>query len=219
MRAQLQLAIDTLTPREALTLIEQVSASIDLIEAGTPFLKRFGLGVLAQFHQVAPEKLLVADMKCMDAGAYEAAIAFDAGADIVTILGCAPDETLLAALKEARRRQRHILVDLIAVAHPIQRAQQLERLGIDYIGVHTGLDQQAQGQTPLAMLKEIRAAVQTPVAVAGGINGESINAIAALDPTLIIVGSHITQASDPVAVSLALRKSLDRQQQRVQPVG
>ncbi len=73
MKKKLQLAIDTLTPQEALTLVEQVHPYIDLIEAGTPFTKRFGLEVLAHFRQVAPDNLLVANMKVMDAGAYEVA--------------------------------------------------------------------------------------------------------------------------------------------------
>ena len=211
METKLQLAIDTLTPQGALILVEQVSPYIDIIEAGTPFIKRFGLEVLARFRQVAPDKLLVADMKMMDAGAYEAAIAFDAGADIVTVLGCATDETILGALQEAKKRDRQVVVDLIAVRDKVQRAQQLECFGVHYIGVHTGLDQQAIGETPLSDLKQIRSAVHTPLAVAGGITVHSMHDIAALEPAIIIVGSHITQSPDPVAVSFALRKVLDQQ--------
>ncbi len=111
----LQLAIDTLTPSEAVALVEKVHPYIDLIEAGTPFIKRFGLDALKLFRQVAPGKLIVADMKAMDAGAYEAAIAFEAGADIMTVLGCANDETILGALQEANKCNRLIAVDLIAV--------------------------------------------------------------------------------------------------------
>src|SRR5207248_6037437 len=87
MTIGLQLAIDTLTPREAVALVERVHPSIDLIEAGTPFIKRFGLDVLDLFRQAAPNKLIVADLKAMDAGAYEASLAFDAGADMMTVLG------------------------------------------------------------------------------------------------------------------------------------
>src|SRR5258708_39120051 len=85
----LQLAIDTLTLSEAVALVEKVHPYIDLIEAGTPFIKRFGLDALKLFRQVAPGKLIVADMKPMDAGADEAAIAFEAGVEIITIVGCA----------------------------------------------------------------------------------------------------------------------------------
>lgn len=211
MAIGLQLAIDTLTPHEAVALVEKVHPSIDLIEAGTPFLKRFGLGVLNLLRQAAPNKFIVADMKTMDAGAYEASIAFDAGADIMTVLGCASDETILGALSEAKKRQRFIAVDLIAVPNKLERARQLEKMGVHCIGIHTGLDQQALGLTPLADFEQIRSAVSTPLVVAGGINRDSIHRIAALRPTIVVVGSHITSATNPEAVCLALYTVLHQQ--------
>ncbi|HEX6480025.1 MAG TPA: 3-hexulose-6-phosphate synthase [Ktedonobacteraceae bacterium] len=211
MTTGLQLAIDTLTPREAVALVERVHPSIDLIEAGTPFIKRFGLGVLDLFRRVAPNKLIVADLKAMDAGAYEASIAFDAGADIMTVLGCASDETILGALHEANRRQRCIAVDLIAVPDKLERARQLENMGVHYICIHAGIDQQALGITPLADLEQIRLAVSTPLVVAGGINVNSIHAVASLGPAVVVVGSYITSASNPEAVCSALHTALDQQ--------
>ncbi len=207
----LQLALDTLTPSQAVALLEKVHPYINLIEAGTPFIKRFGLDVLKLFRQVAPGKLIVADMKAMDAGAYEAEIAFEAGADIMTVLGCANDETILGALQEANKRHRLIAVDLIAVPDKLRRAQQLEHFGVHFIGIHTGMDQQVLGATPLSDLKQIRFAVHTPLVVAGGISRNSIGAIAALEPAIVVVGSHITSAPDPVAVSCALHEVLAQQ--------
>jgi 3-hexulose-6-phosphate synthase len=212
MTIGLQLAIDTLTPREAVALLERVQPSIDLIEAGTPFIKRFGLDVLDLLRKTAPNKLIVADMKTMDAGAYEAKIAFDAGADIMTVLGCASDETIVGALNEANRRQRRIAVDLIAVPDKLERARQLANMGVHYIGIHTGMDQQALGITPLADLEQIRLAVSTPLVVAGGINANSIHAIAAQGPAVVVVGSHITAAANPEAVCFALHTALLQQQ-------
>src|SRR5260221_12576789 len=84
----LQLAIDTLTPSEAVALGEKVHPYIDLIEAGTPFIKRFGLDALKLFSQVAPGKLIVANIKARDAGAYEAAIDFEAGTVLIPHLCC-----------------------------------------------------------------------------------------------------------------------------------
>src|SRR5260370_3732213 len=207
----LQLAIDTLTPSEAVALVEKVHPYIDLIEAGTPFIKRFGLDALKLFRQVAPGKLIVADMKAMDAGAYEAAIAFEAGADIMTVLGCANDETILGALQEANKRNRLIAVDLIAVPNKLRRAQQLEHFGVHYIGIHTGMDQQVLGATPLFDLKQIRFAVNTHLVVAVGINIKNIGAIASLSPPLGVVRSPFTSALHPAAIFSSLPELLVRQ--------
>jgi 3-hexulose-6-phosphate synthase len=73
------------------------------------------------------------------------------------------------------------------------------------------MDQQVLGATPLFDLKQIRLAVNTPLVVAGGININSIGAIAALAPAIVVVGSHITSAPDPVAVSSALHDVLVQQ--------
>jgi len=208
MVAKLQFAIDINTPEEALALVKKVSPSIDIIEAGTPFIKRFGLGILNQIRQVAPDKKIVADMKAMDAGAFEAMLAFEAGADIMTVLGCADDDTIRGALAEANKRNRAIAVDLIAIPDKVQRAKELAAMGVQYIGVHTGLDAQAKGATPLADLKQIREAVDTPIMVAGGIKASTIKEIAALGPAIIIAGGSIYGAADPTAAAAELRQAL-----------
>jgi 3-hexulose-6-phosphate synthase len=46
-----------------------------------------------------PDKLVFADMKTMDAGELEADLAFNAGADIMTVLGSAGDSTIAGARK------------------------------------------------------------------------------------------------------------------------
>ena len=57
----------------------------------------------AALRTLAPDHLLVADMKTMDAGALEAEMAFAAGADLMTVLGCASDATVAAAAEFASR--------------------------------------------------------------------------------------------------------------------
>jgi 3-hexulose-6-phosphate synthase len=147
-------------------------------------------------------------MKTMDAGCYEAALAFEAGADVVTVLGCAADETVRGAVREANRAGRSAAADLIAVPNQVERAQQLERLGVHYIGIHTGLDQQAAGDSPGSALRRVRSAVSTPLMVAGGITSTTVGTIAAFDPAIVVVGAAITMASDPVAASVDMHEAL-----------
>ena len=63
------------------------------IELGTPLIKQQGLSVVTNVKAAYPDKLVFADMKTMDAGELEADLAFDAGADIMTVLGTAGDST------------------------------------------------------------------------------------------------------------------------------
>ena len=67
------------------------------------------------------------------------------------------------------------------------------------IAVHTGADQQAAGRTPLEDLTEMKKHVKNvKVAVAGGISSKTIGEYKALNPDIVIVGSGILNADDPV---------------------
>jgi 3-keto-L-gulonate-6-phosphate decarboxylase len=103
-----------------------------------------------------------------------------------------------------------VVADLLGVTERHARARELARLGVDYIGVHTGVDEQAGGADPLAALAEIRGAVGTPVVVAGGISLGNVAEILAFDPAIVVVGSHITGVADPLAAACAFRAALDR---------
>lgn len=201
----LQLALDVLTLDEAAVLAARLSGSIDIVEAGTPLIKRYGTVAITRLRDAAPGLLLVADMKTMDAGALEATMAFDAGADLMTVLAAASDATITAALAVAKQRGKRVVADLIAVADKAARAKALAALGVHLIGVHTGTDDQTRGGDPLTDLLAVRAAVDTPLAVAGGIGPHNAAAIAALNPAVIIAGSSITNAADPLAAARAIR--------------
>lgn len=206
----LQVALDMEDRAAALSLARQVAAIVDVIEAGTPLIKHEGIGVVRELRVVAPEKLLVADMKAMDAGGLEATMAFDAGSDLMTVLGCASDATVRAAVAVARQREKQVVADLLNVPDKPARAKQLAALGVDYLGVHTGTDDQALGADPLADLAAIRDAVSVPVIVAGGITVERLPAVLALGPAIVIAGSAIANAPDPVAAATAFRAVVDQ---------
>ncbi len=205
---RLQLALDALTFTDALAMATLVRDAVDIVEAGTPLIKRYGIDAVTQLRAAAPGKLIVADMKAMDAGALEAAMAFDAGADLMTVLACASDATIAAAVAAANARGKQIVADLIGVADKPMRARQLAAMGVHMIGVHAGVDDQARGADPLADLAAVQAAVGTPIAVAGGISTRTISAVRALGPAIVIVGSAITAAADPHAAALELRALL-----------
>ena len=94
---KLQVAIDLLSTRDALDLLEKVHEYVDVIELGTPLIKQEGLAVVTAVKKAYPNKIVFADMKTMDAGALEADMAFKAGADQVSILAVADNSTIKGA--------------------------------------------------------------------------------------------------------------------------
>lgn len=153
---------------------------------------------------------VLADLKIMDAADYEVSQAVKFGADITTILGVAEDASIKAAIEEAHKHNKELLVDLIAVQDIEKRAKELDEMGADYIAVHTGYDLQAQGQSPLENLRKIKSVIKnSKVAVAGGIKPDTIKSIVAENPDLIIVGGGIANADDPKAAAKSCRDAIE----------
>src|ERR1700685_1210403 len=99
---KLQVAIDLLSTADALALLSKVADQVDVIELGTPLIKQQGLSVVTNIKAAYPDKLVFADMKTMDAGELEADLAFNAGADIMTVLGTAGDSTIAGAVQAGK---------------------------------------------------------------------------------------------------------------------
>ena len=207
---KLQLAIDELTLTEALEVLKDIHPYIDIVEVGTPFLIDAGREAVRQIKATYPQLEVLCDAKIMDAGAYEAQLAYDAGADYVTVLGITDDLTIKGCVEQAQKQERQVMVDLICVENFAERVPVIEALGVDIIAVHTGADQQQAGRTPLEDLKELKQyAKAVQVAVAGGINAETIGDYVALDPDIVIVGSGILKADDPVAAVKEMKAALN----------
>lgn len=208
---KLQLAIDLVPLDDLEAVIVRLLAYVDVVEAGTPLIKRYGMEAVRALRRLAPDHLVVADMKAMDAGGLEAEIAFDAGADIMTVLAGASDATIAAAVTVAQSRGKAVVADLIGLPDKVIRARRLAELGIAYLGVHTGTDDQATGANPLADLDAITRAVEIETVVAGGIAAATLPAILALRPSVVIVGSGILGQPNPVGAAKALREIIDRE--------
>ena len=102
---QLQVALDVLDLPSALTLANQVSEHVDILELGTPLVKSVGIGAVSAIKAAHPDKLVFADLKTADAGELEATLAFEAGADLITVMGAADDDTVRGAVSAGSRRR------------------------------------------------------------------------------------------------------------------
>ncbi|MGQ9630777.1 MAG: 3-hexulose-6-phosphate synthase [bacterium] len=207
---KLQLALDTIGFREAVELLKRVVEYIDWIEIGTPFIKRDGVGAIAEIRRLFPEKPVAADMKTVDGGGYEADMAFSAGASVMSVLGCASDSTIREALAVSRRFGGEIVADLLGVRSKLRRARELERLGVHYLGIHTGTDERAGGKDPLEDLRLLAGRTALPLVVAGGITPKNVDDFLPFSPAVLVVGSGIIGARSPVEATRAIRRRIDR---------
>jgi 3-hexulose-6-phosphate synthase len=206
---KLQLALDMVDLNEALGCIEETQDSIDIIEVGTPLALKCGIRAIAFIKDKYPGMDLLADFKIMDAGNYEASIAFDAGADIVTVLGAASDVTIAGAISAARKYRKEIMVDLIGVAEVKQRIISMDKLGADYACLHTGVDSQNGLNSPVGQLLVAKQSVtRTRLAIAGGINSRNIGNIVMVNPDVIVVGAGITAEPDRTRAAADIKRQM-----------
>ena len=206
---KLQLALDDITLENAIELVKNVEEYIDIIEVGTPMVIEYGMEAVRTMKKNFPEKEVLADLKIMDAGYYEAEEALKAGADYITVLGVTDNLTIKGCVDAAAAYNGQVVVDMICVADLEERIKKVEELGVDFVSVHIGVDQQAAGRTPIDDLKIMsRVASSAKVSVAGGISVKTIEEYKNYSPEVVIVGSGITHAENPVKAAEKLKKSI-----------
>lgn len=206
---KLQIALDTLSLEECIILLEQTKGNVDIAEVGTPFIIEEGMRPVRELKKRFPEIEILADTKIMDAGELEASSAFKAGADIVTVLGVSNDETILGAITAAKQHGGKIMIDMIAVKNLVERAKEIDAMGVDYICVHTAFDVQKSGKDPLDELKMINKVIcNAKSAVAGGVKLSTIDEIVEEGAEIIVVGGAICNAENKSETAKEMKKHL-----------
>jgi 3-hexulose-6-phosphate synthase/6-phospho-3-hexuloisomerase len=207
----LQLALDVLELRRALQIAdESLGYGADWIEAGTPLIKSEGMAAIRALRERFPGRTLIADMKIADTGTLEVEMAAKAGANIVTVLADADDLVIEEAVKASRLYGVKIMADLINVADPVERGCELDKMGIDILCAHTGIDQQMTGRDSLSVLREITGKAAVPVAIAGGIDAEMAAEAVRTGASIVIVGGNITRSADVTGSTRKIRAAIDK---------
>ncbi len=207
--AKLQVAIDLLTTKDALALAEKVAPYVDIIELGTPLIKAEGLAVVTALKQAHPDKLIFADMKTPDAGELEADMAFKAGADYITVMGSVGNATVAGAVKAAKAHNKGVVVDTIGMPNRVARAEEVIGLGVEFVELHAGLDEQWTPGYSIQKLIDEAASTKAPVSIAGGVNLQNVDAVVKAGVKVVVAGSAIYGAEDPAAAAKAMREAID----------
>ena len=211
MKPILQVALDFIDLPRALKLAgEALEGGADWIEAGTPLIKSSGLDAVRELRKKFPGVTLVADMKTMDVGRIEVESATKAGADVVVVLGLASDSTVRECIEAGRHYGAKIMVDLLEVESLLKRAREVERMGADYIGVHTSVDEQMEGKVSFAGVRTIVDKIGIPIAVAGGVNSENAHEAVKAGANIIIVGGAIIKSIDAKKATAEIKRAIEK---------
>lgn len=212
----IQLALDYFNLAPALAMTQQVKDEVDIIEIGTPLSKAAGMLAVRTIRELCPDQLILADIKSPDVGGGEAKMAFDAGADWMTVLGAAPLDTVKLALDEARRRPgKEMFIELTGIRDIIARANEWRQLGVEHMVYHRGWDEGNLSRTwnekDWNTIQEL-IKMDFKISVAGGLDLDLIPFFKGLKISVFIIGRAIREAPDPAATARNFRQLIDKTQ-------
>lgn len=208
----LQVALDFIELERALRLAhEAVAGGADWIEAGTPLIKVEGFEAIRKLRAAFPGRVVVADLKTMDAGRLEFEAAAAAGASVAVVLAAAADATISQCVEAGRKYGMKTYCDTINTPDDrlAKRVAEITRLGVDIVGTHISIDEQMLGVDPLSRVQTARGATELPLAVAGGVTSETVPDLVRAGADIIIVGGALHKASDARQAAAALREAMD----------
>ena len=210
---QLQIALDYISLPPALVMAALVAPEVDIIEIGTPLCKAAGLEAIHGIREICPDKLILADFKTPDVGGIEAAMAFDAGADMITVIGGAAIATVEQAYSVARERGKEMLMELTGVRDILARATEWRRIGIDRLVYHREWDAQTAGrewgEEDKAIIRQL-IDMGYKVTVTGGLTLELLPFFADLPVAILICGRSIREQPDPRMAAREIRLAIAR---------
>lgn len=164
-----------------------------LIEAGTPLIKRYGARGISSLKnwwsaKVGPGAYLVADLKCMDRGSTEVAIAARAGASAATCLGLAPVETIEEFIKACQKAGIDSMVDMINVAFPFEVLRNLKTLP-EVVVLHRAVDEadSKDKEIPYHDIQQIKQSYEVLISIAGGESFREVGTAIFNDADIVVV--------------------------------
>jgi 3-keto-L-gulonate-6-phosphate decarboxylase len=214
-RFTFQISVDVSTIEQGLTVASAALAGgANIVEMGTPLLKNEGISHVAPaFRKKFPDALLLADLKTMDGGGFEARAVYAGGGNIVDFLALAGVDTAKAicAVRDEFRRTdpalpRLVFSDIMVphqgpAAQAIEVAHRMLDAGVDAVGVHlqsdarradpTLIEKNYLGDVARALFEKI--GTSAPVQVVGGLSVAQAKGLAQAGLRAFVISGNLGQ--------------------------
>ncbi|MDP3035745.1 MAG: bifunctional 5,6,7,8-tetrahydromethanopterin hydro-lyase/3-hexulose-6-phosphate synthase, partial [Methanobacteriaceae archaeon] len=177
-----------------------------LLEAGTPLVKKFGVGIVSKIRELRKDAFIIADLKTLDVGRIEVKMAADETADAVAISGLGTIESIEKAIHEAQKQGIYSILDMMNVDNFVEKLKSLN-FTPNIVLLHRNVDletmkaergEEAGEMTEwgnIGEIKEILGANRL-VAVAGGITPNKVEQALDSEADIIVVGRYIIGSRD-----------------------
>ena len=177
-----------------------------LIEAGTPLVKKFGVGVISKIRELRPDAFIIADLKTLDVGRVEVKMSADETADAIAISGLGTIESIMKAIHETQKQGIYSILDMMNVDNFEEKLKELpDDLKPDIVLLHRNVDYETWikehggdvgDMTAWGDIKDIKKITGGLVAVAGGITPDNVEDAIDKGADIIIAGRYIIGSRD-----------------------
>ena len=202
--AQLQLVVDHGKRHEVIRVADLLADYVDIIEIGYPELITFGLDIVKEIREAHPNVKLCVDAKVFHGGSGVTRRCFEAGANIVTVLGSAPNPVIQQMVHHAREYGGKIMCDMDGIKRIGQRTAEVDALGVNYVSIASGYlmeheyDLHKRNHGSIFQLRPLELAgavkrnlIHAGLAIGTGVNMENIDMVMKLKPEIVMVGRGI----------------------------
>lgn len=206
-KPNLQIALDSQSLSEALVTVREVGDIVDILEVGTVLCLQDGMEPVRAIRALYPEKTILADTKCADAGKTLAENCKDAGADWMTVICCATIPTMKAASQAIDQLQVELYGDWT-----FNQAEEWKKIGIEQVVYHQSRDALLSGQTwEEKDLEKIKKLIDMgfKVSVTGGLDVDTLDIFKGIDVYTFIAGRGIAKASNPRQAAIDFKNKID----------
>lgn len=217
----LQIALDSLSLEKAVADAKQAESVVEIIEVGTILAFAEGMKAVSTLRALHPNHVIVCDLKTTDGGAILAKMAFEAGADWLTVSAAAHPATKAACKKVA---------DDFNAAHPelkVKKEIQIEiygnwtfedakewvDLGVTQAIYHRSRDAELAGKgwtdEDIEKMKRLEK-IGLELSITGGIVPEDIHLFKEIKNAKVFIAGRALVGEKGKATADAIRAEIDK---------
>lgn len=205
---KLQVALDTTSMCEAFRILGHgLDNTIDIVECGTMLLLHEGLHAVDYLRTIYPDKLLVADFKCVAPHFGSRVIEHDP--DLITILSVAEPHVQESIAKEAVVRGKGQLAQIeIYGSYTLDDVKRWGNYGIEHVIYNRPRSRTGAWSSEEARDIEELVKLGMKVTATGGMSYENLDSIAGIPVFAIICGRSVLKAEDPAAEAARIKRRI-----------
>lgn len=212
-KPKLQLALDIQDMAAALAAAQKAAAGIDVIEAGTILMLSQGMKSVSTLKKLYPNHVILSDIRIIKAGAKLAAMAYEGGADWVTVISDASRDTVEAVVSESRKRPGTDVQIEINEGYDDDRLKYFLSLGITQLIYHRSGEvvekEEKWDQRTLSELKRL-SDMGFLLSITGGLELSEIQLFKEIPVYCFIAGRKICNARNPLDTAMEYQKEIRR---------